>query len=116
VYGSREKHVTGFTDMAGQRTHAHCLLYPVVGTMSIFRGRRFLVYSSKKITRTLKKFYCLLKIRLPITKSSRGRSTFNPLTLNDLQRLRAVSPLKIKIPSKNMPEKPTNTPIIYSVC
>jgi hypothetical protein len=23
-----------------------------------------------------------------------------------------VSPLKIKIPSKNMPEKPTNTPII----
>jgi hypothetical protein len=26
--------------------------------------------------------------------------TFNPLTANDLQRLRAVSPLKIKIPSK----------------
>jgi hypothetical protein len=39
----------------------------------------------------------------------------NPLTPNDLQRRRAVSPLKIKIPSKNMREKPTNTPIIYSV-
>jgi hypothetical protein len=30
----------------------------------------------------------------------------NPLTPNDLQRRRAVSPLKIKIPSKNMREKP----------
>jgi hypothetical protein len=40
---------------------------------------------------------------------------FNPLTPNDLQRRRAVSPLKIKIPSKNMREKPSNTPIIYSV-
>jgi hypothetical protein len=27
----------------------------------------------------------------------------------------AVSPLKIKIPSKNLREKPTNTPIIHSV-
>jgi hypothetical protein len=27
----------------------------------------------------------------------------------------AVSPLKIKIPSKNMCEKPTNSPIIHSV-
>jgi hypothetical protein len=26
-----------------------------------------------------------------------------------------VSPLKIKIPTKNMSEKPTNTPIIHSV-
>jgi hypothetical protein len=26
-----------------------------------------------------------------------------------------VNPLKIKIPSKNMREKPTNTPIIFSV-
>jgi hypothetical protein len=26
-----------------------------------------------------------------------------------------MSPLKIKIPSKNMREKPTNTPIIHSV-
>jgi hypothetical protein len=26
-----------------------------------------------------------------------------------------VSPLTIKIPSKNMREKPTNTPIIHSV-
>jgi hypothetical protein len=39
----------------------------------------------------------------------------NPLTSNDLYRRRAVSPLKIKIPSKNMREKPTNTPIIHSV-
>jgi hypothetical protein len=38
-----------------------------------------------------------------------------PLMPNDLQRRRAVSPLKIKIPSKNMREKPTNTPIIHSV-
>jgi hypothetical protein len=44
-----------------------------------------------------------------------GWSAFNPLTPNDLQRRRAVSPLKIKIPSKNMLEKPTNTPIIHSV-
>jgi hypothetical protein len=33
----------------------------------------------------------------------------------DLQRRRAVRPLKIKIPSKNMREKPINTPIIYSI-
>jgi hypothetical protein len=39
----------------------------------------------------------------------------NPLTPNDLQRRRAVSPLKIKIPSKYMREKPTNTTIIHSV-
>jgi hypothetical protein len=39
----------------------------------------------------------------------------NLLTPNDLQRRRAVGPLKIKIPSKNMREKPTNTPIIHSV-
>jgi hypothetical protein len=38
---------------------------------------------------------------------------FNPLTLNDLSRRRAVSPLKIKIPSKNIRKKPTNTPIIH---
>jgi hypothetical protein len=42
-------------------------------------------------------------------------SLFNPLTPNDLKRRRAVSLLKIKIPSKNMYEKPTNTPIIHSV-
>jgi hypothetical protein len=39
----------------------------------------------------------------------------NPLMPNDLQRRRAVSPLKIKIPGKNMPEKPTNATNIYSV-
>ena len=44
-----------------------------------------------------------------------GSVQFNTLTLNDLQRRRAVSPLKIKIASKNMREKPINTPIINSV-
>jgi hypothetical protein len=39
----------------------------------------------------------------------------NPLTPNDLQRCRAVSPLKIKIPGKSMRENPTNIPIIHSV-
>jgi hypothetical protein len=39
----------------------------------------------------------------------------NTLTPNDLYRRRPVSPLKIKIPSKSMREKPTNTPIIHSV-
>jgi hypothetical protein len=39
----------------------------------------------------------------------------NPLTPNDLESRRTVSPLKIKIPNKNMREKPTNKPIIYSV-
>jgi hypothetical protein len=39
----------------------------------------------------------------------------NSLTLNDLERRRALSPLKIKIPSKNMSETPTNTPIIHAV-
>jgi hypothetical protein len=37
----------------------------------------------------------------------------NPLTLNVLWRRRALSSLKIKIPSKNMREKPTNTQIIH---
>jgi hypothetical protein len=39
----------------------------------------------------------------------------NHLTPDDLQRRRAVNHLKIKIPSKNMREKPTNTTIIHSV-
>jgi hypothetical protein len=39
----------------------------------------------------------------------------NPLKLNDLYRRRAVSLLKIKIPSKSMREKPKNTPNIHSV-
>jgi hypothetical protein len=39
---------------------------------------------------------------------------FNPLTPNDLQRRRAVSPLKIKI-AVNMCEKSTNATIIHSV-
>jgi hypothetical protein len=40
---------------------------------------------------------------------------FNPLTPNDLYKQRTLSPLKIKIPSKNMCEKPTNATIIHSV-
>jgi hypothetical protein len=39
----------------------------------------------------------------------------NPLTPNDFQRRRSVNPLKIKIPTKNMPEKPTNATIINLV-
>jgi hypothetical protein len=40
----------------------------------------------------------------------------NPLTPNDLYNRRAVSPLKIRIPSKkNMHENPTNAPIIHLV-
>jgi hypothetical protein len=39
----------------------------------------------------------------------------NLLAPNNLQRHCTVSPLKIKIPSKNMCEKPTNTPIIHSI-
>jgi hypothetical protein len=46
---------------------------------------------------------------------SKHVDALNPLTPNALQRRRAVSPLKSKIPSKNMREKPTNTPIIHSV-
>jgi hypothetical protein len=44
-----------------------------------------------------------------------GPQHVNPLTPNNLQRRNAVSPLKIKIPSKSMRENPTNTPITYSV-
>jgi hypothetical protein len=53
----------------------------------------------------------------PKTSSLTGEwgKLLNPLTPNDLQRRRAVSPLKIKIPSKNMRENPTNTPIILSI-
>jgi hypothetical protein len=42
------------------------------------------------------------------------KSNINPLTANDLKRRHAVSPLKIKIPSKNMRENPTNATIIQS--
>jgi hypothetical protein len=42
-------------------------------------------------------------------------TSVNPLTPNDLQIRRAVSPLKIKILSKNIGEKPTNAAIIHSV-
>jgi hypothetical protein len=39
----------------------------------------------------------------------------NSLMPNDLWRRSALSPLKIKIPSKNKREKPTNTSIILSI-
>jgi hypothetical protein len=39
----------------------------------------------------------------------------NSSTPSDLKKLRPVSPLKIKIPSNNMCEKPTNATIIHSV-
>jgi hypothetical protein len=42
-------------------------------------------------------------------------AAFNPLTPNDFQRRRAVSPLRNKTPIKNMREKPTNAAIIHSV-
>jgi hypothetical protein len=44
-----------------------------------------------------------------------GIEYVNPLTPNDLKRRRSVSPLKIKISSKNMLENPTNATIIHSV-
>jgi hypothetical protein len=39
----------------------------------------------------------------------------NPLTPNDLQRRLAVSPLKIKVTSKNMREKQIRHSLIHSV-
>jgi hypothetical protein len=53
--------------------------------------------------------HCSFKLDQPLAYR------INPLTPNDLQRRCTVNPLKIKIPSKNMREKPTNTPIIHSV-
>jgi hypothetical protein len=44
-----------------------------------------------------------------------AQTDINTLTPNNLKRRRAVGTLKIKIPSKNMREKPTNTPINHSV-
>jgi hypothetical protein len=51
---------------------------------------------------------------LASTDSNPGLA-INPLTPNDFERRRAVSPLKIKIPCKNKRKKPTNIPIIHSV-
>jgi hypothetical protein len=82
----------------------------------------------------LKKILQLLNLKAKGKISMKGKllcalrgetdASFNSLTLSQLnqpfnperlRRRRAVSPLKIKIPSKNMREKPTNTPIIHSV-
>jgi hypothetical protein len=54
-------------------------------------------------------------VRSNYLKDNASSGSVNPLTPNDLYRRRAVSPLKIKIPSKNMRQKPTNIPIIHSV-
>jgi hypothetical protein len=48
-------------------------------------------------------------------KENPVQADVNPLTPNDLKRRRAVSPLKIEIPSKNMRKNPTNATIIHSV-
>jgi hypothetical protein len=59
---------------------------------------------------------CLARLRPPLLLNLADSDVmFNPLTPNDLKRRRAGSPLKIKIPCKNMRENPTNTPIIHSV-
>jgi hypothetical protein len=39
---------------------------------------------------------------IPVSVHRTGVISINPLTPNDLQRRRAVSPLKIKIPVKNL--------------
>jgi hypothetical protein len=58
----------------------------------------------------------MLRITRQQLQASRASyQSINPLTPNDLYRRRAVSPLKTKIPGKNMREKPTNTTIIHSV-
>jgi hypothetical protein len=54
-----------------------------------------------------------LKLLLLQTEGNQPLESINPLTPNDLQRRCAVSLLNIKIPSKNMREKPTNTTIIH---
>jgi hypothetical protein len=41
-------------------------------------------------------------VRATVTVKVRAAPLLNPLTPNDLRRRRGVSPLKIKIPSKNM--------------
>jgi hypothetical protein len=67
------------------------------------------------ITNTAK--YDILRLCLGISRTRCWKicvDMINPLTPNDLQRRRAMSPLKITIPSNNMREKPTNTPIIHS--
>jgi hypothetical protein len=51
---------------------------------------------------------------LQAQKWAKNGATVNPLTLNNLQRCHAVIPLKIKIPSKNMREKPTYATINHS--
>jgi hypothetical protein len=53
-----------------------------------------------------------VKLRMRVCKLTSG---VNPLTPKDLKRRRSLSPLKIKIPSENMREKPTNATIIHSV-
>jgi hypothetical protein len=73
--------------------------------MFFTRTKHVLLYSDTSCDRTIFNSY-MLDIH---------KRCFNPLTPNDLQRRRAVSPLKFNIPRKNMREKQTNSTIIYSV-
>jgi hypothetical protein len=50
----------------------------------------------------------------PTTAGQRNK-TERPKSHKLIKKSRAVGPSKIKILSKNMREKPTNTPIIHSV-
>jgi hypothetical protein len=64
---------------------------------------------------TLKFGLSYIKLVTLIEKCSTRCWKIYHLTLNDVYRRRAVNRLKLKIPSKNMREKSTNTPIIHSV-
>jgi hypothetical protein len=52
---------------------------------------------------------------LPVTLDTCTVTIFNPLTPKDLKRRRAVRPLKIKILSRNMHEKPTSINYSFSL-
>jgi hypothetical protein len=74
--------------------------------------RRFMNWRRMLVTNFIvKRIFCLCCGK----KKEHCGDSINPLTPNDLQIRRAISPLKIKIPSKNMREKTTNTPIMHSV-
>jgi hypothetical protein len=46
----------------------------------------------------------MVYVNEPLWSMWNGSTVFNPLTPNDLKRRQAVSPLKLKIPNKNMRE------------
>jgi hypothetical protein len=57
------------------------------------------------------RLYIISKFQSNQNSGRKPYSSINHLTPNVLEGRRTVSPLKIKIPCKNMREKPTNTPI-----